>query len=204
MVKDLPPSQRVVRELSPAVSEDSGKTPGRSLAGPDPCTTTSKPEYTGGLQDARRGQSWHRRPLATRKRADLGDGVEPGHTPRPKIGRRVRMLLSFQRPSHLSRRDCLLSEHPGTGTRIPKRTDEYSATAMRLKSPNCRMNRSSATANPGRSSRCASIGVPPAAAPCALGDDLNVDGPLARAVVEIDQDDLLPGPQREPAVEYRD
>ena len=35
----------------------------------------------------------------TRKRAAGGDGVEPGHTPRPKIGRRVRMLLSFQRPS---------------------------------------------------------------------------------------------------------
>src|SRR6266480_4870345 len=29
------------------------------------------------------------------------DGVEPGHTPRPRGRPKVRMLLSFQRPSHL-------------------------------------------------------------------------------------------------------
>ena len=42
------------------------------------------------------------------------DGVEPGHTPRPSIGRRVRMLLSFQRPSHLFRKGFLLSGAPKT------------------------------------------------------------------------------------------
>ena len=55
---------------------------------------------TQGPPGARRGQSWHRRP----SRPVMGrssDGVEPGHTPRPRVGRRVRMLLSFQRPSHL-------------------------------------------------------------------------------------------------------
>jgi hypothetical protein len=41
------------------------------------------------------------------RRAD--DGVEPGHTPRPRVGREVRMLLSFQRPSHLFGRGFLSS-----------------------------------------------------------------------------------------------
>jgi hypothetical protein len=55
------------------------------------------------------------------------DGVEPGHTPRPRVGRRVRMLLSFQRPSHLFREGFLLRGTPGSRNRFPGRTDEYSA-----------------------------------------------------------------------------
>ena len=44
------------------------------------------------------------------------DGVEPGHTPRPRVGRRVRMLLSFQRPSHLFGRGFLLRGAPENRT----------------------------------------------------------------------------------------
>jgi hypothetical protein len=54
------------------------------------------------------------------------DGVEPGHTPRPRVGRRVRMLLSFQRPSHLFGRGFLPGARPKPSP-IPERTGEYSA-----------------------------------------------------------------------------
>jgi len=55
------------------------------------------------------------------------DGVEPGHISRPGFGRRVCMLLSFQRPSHL-----LEEGNPPQGRArvlepVPGRTDEYSA-----------------------------------------------------------------------------
>jgi hypothetical protein len=56
------------------------------------------------------------------------DGVEPGHTPRPFIGREVRMLLSFQRPWRLSGKGT--PSHgctPETTEAIPRRTDDYSA-----------------------------------------------------------------------------
>jgi hypothetical protein len=96
------------------------------LEGSGPRATYQEPEYTGGLPGARRGQSWHRRPNGPRTDPS-SDGVEPGHTPRPKFGRRVRMLLSFQRPSHLFRKGFLLSGTPGIRKAIPGRTDEYSA-----------------------------------------------------------------------------
>jgi len=56
------------------------------------------------------------------------DGVEPLDTLSDReSGRRVRMLLSFQRPSHLLRKVVLLKVAPETLKRIPGRTDEYSA-----------------------------------------------------------------------------
>ena len=42
------------------------------------------------------------------------DGVEPGHISRPGFGRRVCMLLSFQRPSHRFWRGILLRGAPGS------------------------------------------------------------------------------------------
>src|SRR5437588_12311371 len=60
-------------------------------------------------------------------RGSAGDGVEPGPTPRPRVGREVRMLLSFQRPSRLSGRGPLPMGAPGIRIRVPGRTDEYSA-----------------------------------------------------------------------------
>ena len=57
-----------------------------------------------------------------------GDGVEPGHTLRPRVGRRVRMLLSFQRPSHSSEGVSILRARPEQPKLAPpERTDEYSA-----------------------------------------------------------------------------
>jgi hypothetical protein len=43
------------------------------------------------------------------------------------IGREVRMLLSFQRPSHLFRKGLLLRGTPENQSRFPGRTAEYSA-----------------------------------------------------------------------------
>jgi hypothetical protein len=55
------------------------------------------------------------------------DGVEPGHTISTEGRSRVRMLLSFQRPSYLFREGA--SFPPGTPepSLVPERTDEYSA-----------------------------------------------------------------------------
>jgi hypothetical protein len=84
-----------------------GKPLGLSLVGSGPCVHLRRRQdrWRGArvhreLRDARRGQSWHRRawwptdgPAATASNLDtlLDRGV----------GREVRMLLSFQRPSHL-------------------------------------------------------------------------------------------------------
>jgi hypothetical protein len=51
------------------------------------------------------------------------------------VGRRVRMLLSFQRPSHLSGRVVLPSGAPANRLRFPGRTDEYSAEDRIAKTP---------------------------------------------------------------------
>jgi hypothetical protein len=72
---------------------------------------------------------WHRRSRTREGRSS--DGVEPGHTPRPRVGRRVRMLLSFQRPSHLSGRGFLPMAHPEPSP-IRERTGEYSARTAKL------------------------------------------------------------------------
>ena len=104
-----PASQRVVEIRAPPKCD--GPDPGLSLVGPGPCVLTRGSMYTTdpGTQD---GVSiWHRRRPAARK-GRRSDGVEPGHTPRPRFGRRVRMLLSFQRPSHLAGRGFLPRARP--------------------------------------------------------------------------------------------
>ena len=70
---------------------------GLSLEGSGPCATRGEP----GTQWApgRKTGSILAPPSVGQRPSS--DGVEPGHTPRPRIGREVRMLLSFQRPSHL-------------------------------------------------------------------------------------------------------
>ena len=80
-----------------------------------------------GLQGARRGQSWHRRLKRSHKgvvratASNLDTLLDRG------FGRRVRMLLSFQRPSHPFRKVVLHKRRVRNPNRIPERTDEYSA-----------------------------------------------------------------------------
>ena len=91
-----------------------------------PASTRGDPMYTidPGTQD---GVSiWHRRQSLAPEGTGRCDGVEPGHTPRPRVGRRVRMLLSFQRPSHLFGRGFLPRALPKSSP-IPERIGEYSA-----------------------------------------------------------------------------
>src|SRR5436305_15164251 len=64
-------------------------------------------------------------------RGRSSDGVEPGHTSRPRVGRKVRMLLSFQRPSHLFG-EGLPPRGASETISIPERTGEYSARAAVL------------------------------------------------------------------------
>ncbi len=90
------------------------------------------PMYTWA-PDARRGQSWHRRP-SNPARGRSFDGVEPGHTLRSGFDRRVRMLLSFQRPSHRFGRG-FLREGYTRKRQAPGRTEEYSAGAAQLGRP---------------------------------------------------------------------
>jgi hypothetical protein len=89
----------------------------RSNPGPDPWRIRPLrlqiwcPVHSG-LQGARRGQSWHRRPvdpkgpIERRRRTWTHSSTN--------TGRRVRMLLSFQRPSHLCRKGLLLSGTPAS------------------------------------------------------------------------------------------
>jgi hypothetical protein len=71
-----------------------------------------EPDVHEGLQSARRGQFWHRRSSCSPRGERPSDGVEPGHIFRPGSGRRVCMLLSFQRPSHRFWRGILLRGAP--------------------------------------------------------------------------------------------
>jgi hypothetical protein len=104
-------SQRVVRDYNPRVPMSTVshqlrvKNLGLSLVGRDPCAHTRRPVvHMKGPRSARRGSIfWHRR-LGDSNLSRAGDGFEPGHTPRPRDRSRVRMLLSFQRPSHLFRK----------------------------------------------------------------------------------------------------
>jgi hypothetical protein len=92
-------------------------------------TPTRGSSYTPEASGRKTGllQFWHRRPRGSPE--GLGDdGVEPGHIPRSvDSDRRVCMLLSFQRPSHLFGRGFLPSGRPSCGFPLLGRTGEYSA-----------------------------------------------------------------------------
>ena len=115
------PSQRVVRDYNPLADGNRGRSRGREKPGPVPggirplrpptearCTRRAPERKTGSILA----------PPSERpsRGACPSDGVEPGHTPRPRVGRRVRMLLSFQRPSHLFKKGFLLRGTPGSRT----------------------------------------------------------------------------------------
>jgi hypothetical protein len=102
--------------------------PGLSAGGTDPCALTRKLLVHRELRGARRGTSILAPPFARIPEGPGDDGVEPGHTPRSgDSDRRVRMLLSFQRPSHLFGRGFLPVGRPARGFPRLGRTDEYSA-----------------------------------------------------------------------------
>ena len=90
---------------------------GLSLVGRGPCATSRRPDVHGGPPDARRGQSWHRRP-SDPERVDRATASNLDTLLDRGIGRSVRMLLSFQRPSHLFKRGFLLR-----GTSETRKTD---------------------------------------------------------------------------------
>jgi hypothetical protein len=112
--RERPASQRVVK-----VQSAGADAPPSAVGGPracpwrdqthassrgDPCT----PRVPGRMTGFQSGTV----AISGPQGAGRCDGVEPGHTPRPRVGRRVRMLLSFQRPSHLSGRGFLPTAHP--------------------------------------------------------------------------------------------
>jgi hypothetical protein len=111
---------------------DTGKNLGLSLEGPDPCvpfppanSRWSKPEYTGGLRNTRRGQSWHRR--SSDPEDHRSDGVEPGHTPRPRIRSKGAHAVEFSKTVAPLRGVVLVRGAPRTDLRVLGRTGEYSA-----------------------------------------------------------------------------
>ena len=68
---------------------------------------------------------WHRRSRPVRAARATASNLDT-HLDRG-FGRRVRMLLSFQRPSHPFRKVVLHKRRVRNPNRIPERTDEYSA-----------------------------------------------------------------------------
>ena len=86
-----------------------GKPLGLSLEGSGPRVHRHRPAKSPGVwssrtprtPDARRGQSWHRRLSRSAKRTKATAASNLDTLLGRGIGREVRMLLSFQRPSHL-------------------------------------------------------------------------------------------------------
>jgi hypothetical protein len=118
---------------------------GLSLVGSDPCAhgppargrdgtalnpsampMSRNPMYTEG-SGAQDGVNSGTAVRSTPRKERSSDGVEPGHISRPGFGRRVCMLLSFQRPSHRFWREILLRGAPRVLGPARGRTHEYSA-----------------------------------------------------------------------------
>lgn len=127
------------------------------------------------------------------------------------IGRRVRMLLSFQRPSHLWGRGFLPTAHPepfrfrsGPLSIAPVPPSwEVSGRGLLIVpavSPE-RVLGVSAFRRLAFSHRCEPDWP---RAGTRLREHLESHRPLAGTVVEVDQHHLLPGPERQTAVEHRD
>jgi hypothetical protein len=101
-----------------------------TLAGWIRGTHTREPAYTGGRPGCQTGSISALEPSSSQnpENGTRDDGVEPGHTPRPRDSIELCMLLSFQRPPHLSRKVL-----PSQGYALDAagafqgRTDEYSA-----------------------------------------------------------------------------
>jgi hypothetical protein len=93
-----------------------------------PCALTREPDVHKGLRGAD-GVNLGTAVRIVPRTGRSGDGVEPGHTSRPKGRSRVRMLLSFQRPSHLFGRGFLSCGARPRATKqvAPERAAEYSA-----------------------------------------------------------------------------
>ena len=150
--------------------------------------------------DARRGQSWHRRlsRSAERTKATAASNLDT------LLGRgndrEVRMLLSFQRPSHLFKKGF-----PSQG-RIQEPSGSRSgpvSIAPKSRAVEASQFRRAAT-DPALLSRLAQTGGTPVRAAVFLGEHLHRDDAAARPVVEVDQDDLLPGAQRQLPSDHRD
>ena len=122
-------SSRSVRQKRTLPPWRGGWTSGLSLEGSGPCVLTRDPMYTNGPGTHDGVSIWHRRSRPVRAGRATASNLDT-HLDRG-VGRSVRMLLSFQRPSHLFGRGFLPGARPKSCP-IPERTGEYSArTPMR-------------------------------------------------------------------------
>ena len=122
------PSQRVVRDYNPLQattrSRLRGQNPGPVPGGIRPLRSHEGARRTQRAPERKTGSILAPSPDQS-MRTEVATVIEPGHT--SAEGRpRVRMLLSFQRPSHLFRRD-FLRRHAREPKLLSGRTDEYSA-----------------------------------------------------------------------------
>jgi hypothetical protein len=67
---------------------------------------------------------------ATPKRCRSSDGVEPGHTPRPRVRSKGAHAVEFSKTVAPFRKVVLLKRRVRNPNRIPERTAEYSARIM--------------------------------------------------------------------------
>jgi hypothetical protein len=123
---DAPNPGPVPGGIRPLRLRSAGTRPGRIPHHPPAMPGGWSPMYTvgSGAQDGvNSGTAVRGAPRGERS----SDGVEPGHNSRPGFGRRVCMLLSFQRPSHLFQEGNPPQGRARVLGPVPGRTDEYSA-----------------------------------------------------------------------------
>jgi hypothetical protein len=153
----------------PTVHKESSKGPPTNGRVFRACLGRSGPAPSRGklrtptLPGRRRGQSWHRRPRGP-VNGPAGDGVEPGHTLRPKGRSKGAHAVEFSKTVALFGRGI----HP-SGASVetepvpPERTDEYSAPTTAcgggaaLESSRPTAAARTAMGSPGRSP-CGSVG----------------------------------------------
>lgn len=202
--------------------------PGLSLEGSSPCVLTRDPMYTNG--PGTHDGVFNLAPSIEGHEDRSSDGVEPGHTSRPRGRSKSAHAVEFSKTvAPLQEGDSF----PGrVQDRLPisERTGEYSArpaprwgsgrgagSAGRKGWPClCRpADAETLAGRRGRRGQRAGGGKGQRAGPekgrlasrksaaAGLRQNLDRDRPLTRAVVEVDEHHLLPGAQREAPIDHR-
>jgi hypothetical protein len=207
--------------------------PGPAPGGIRPLRPHSGARVHRGLRDARRGQFWHRRPRDP-EAGSVDDGVEPGHTPRPRGRSKCAHAVEFSKtvaplqegasfssartrsggsrsgpvsiaPKSRGAKGITKQQQTGACAAFERRRPRGPFERRRPRGPfERRRPRGPFERRRPRGPFARRRPRGPFARRRPLGQHLHADGPAARAVVEVDQDDLLPGAQDQLTADDRD